>query len=763
MWRAGLAHAIGSTAAQLKRGASCLVDSRLRGWLAAALLLPLLACEAPEKKAATQYERGVALYEEGEDAKAMVEFPNVLRLDPKNADAIYRTGLIHERAGRLAEAYGAFRQAVEERPGLVAAQVKLGSLALAGNELEAAAAAAAIEKAEPGNLDGMTLKAALALRNGETQAALDLASAVLVEEPERENAVAVLVGAYHRLGETERALARLDEALAANAASVSLRLLKITLLNAETDDVEAILATYDELIALQPTDVFSRLSLAAFLEGQDEVAGAASVLRQAIADGIAAPQVAEGLVRLVHEAEGLDAAAAELEALIEADPDNHARRFLLADLYRNGGRQEDAEGALAAIAARAEDRAVADQARAAIAQVRLAAGNTEGARALASEVLAGDGEQRGANLVLGLIALDEGDFDEAIRSARVALREDPDWLPGLRLAAEGYLGKGATDLALDVLRQIVKLDPRGTRYAEVLAQLLTQRGEYEAALDAWDQVAHTAEDPSGALFARAAIELRRGGFAAAQADIEHLLATPGREFAGALLSGDLLLAQRRFEDSRQWFAKAQSAAPEAPHPLRGMVATYVAADDVEGALAFLAQRIEDKPDDTVGFFYRGELLAGQGKLEEAGTAFRETIRLHPEWLIPYQRLGAVLLQGGEEAEAIRVYREALQQSPDDPDLLNGLAMAHYTGGDPEGAIATYARLIEVQPDLEVAINNYAAMIADSAYEDQELLAHALELAARFRASDNADFLDTLGWLHYRRANSRLPPPFSSGQ
>jgi lipopolysaccharide biosynthesis regulator YciM len=148
----------------------------------------------------------------------------------------------------------------------------------------------------------MTLKAALALRNGETQAALDLASAVLVEEPERENAVAVLVGAYHRLGETERALARLDEALAANAASVSLRLLKITLLNAETDDVEAILATY-ELIALQPTDVFSRLSLAAFLEGQDEVAGAASVLRQAIADGIAAPQVAEGLVRLVHEAE----------------------------------------------------------------------------------------------------------------------------------------------------------------------------------------------------------------------------------------------------------------------------------------------------------------------------------------------------------------------------------------------------------------------------------------------------------------------------
>ena len=414
-------------------------EARLRGWLLAAMfLLGLTACEAPEEKAARHYERGVALYEEGEDAKAMIEFRHVLRLDPKNADAIYRTGLIHERAGRLGEAYAAFRQAVDERPGLVAAHAKIGALALAGNQLDdAAAAAAAIEKAEPGNLDGMTLKAALALRSGETQAALDLAEAVLAEAPERENAAAVLVGAYQRLGETERARAGLEEALAASPASIALRLLKIALLNAETDDVAAILATYDELIALQPTDAFSRLSLAAFLEGQGDRAGAASVLRQAIADGVAAPQVVEGLIRLVHEAEGVDAAAAELEALIEADPDNHARRFLLADLYRNAGRQEDAEGALAEIAARAADRAVVDQARAAITQIRLASGDTESARALASEVLAGHSEQRGANLVLGLIALDEGDFDEAIRSARVALRQDRNWLPGLRLAAEG--------------------------------------------------------------------------------------------------------------------------------------------------------------------------------------------------------------------------------------------------------------------------------------------------------------------------------------
>ncbi len=158
---------------------------------------------------------------------------------------------------------------------------------------------------------------------------------------------------------------------------------------------------------------------------------------------------------------------------------------------------------------------------------------------LAEEVLAENGEHRDANLVLGTMLLGKGKLDEAIRSGRSALRQEPTWLPALRLVAEAHLGKGETTLALDALRQIVDLDPNDARYAGLLAQLLTERGDDAAALKLWDRVAGLGDDPSPALRARAEIEMRRRNFPAAQADIDRLLGTPGQEETGSLLAGEL--------------------------------------------------------------------------------------------------------------------------------------------------------------------------------------------------------------------------------
>ena len=735
--------------------------------LAAVLLAAALVagCDSPEEKAARHLERGIALLEEGSDAKAMVELQNVLRLDPKNADALHHAGMIHERAGRLPQAYAAYQQAANERPGFVAANANLGALALAGGELDAAARAAeAIEGTEPGNPDALAIRGSIALRRGDTQAALDLASRALEAAPQHENAVAVLAGVYSRLGETGRAVARLDEAIAANPETVALRILKIILLEqanaaGEIADIEAISRTYEELFALEPENALHRLALADFHRRRGDVAGAQEVLRTALHEGIEAPHAAAGFVRLVYQERGFDAAVAELKGLIERDPDGHTLRFLLANLYASEKRSEDAEKTLAEVIARVETGPVADDARAATARVRLAAGDKEGARRLAEEVLAENGEHRDANLVLGTIFLGEGRLDEAIRSGRSALRQEPTWLPALRLVAEAHLKKGETTLAIDALRQIVELDPNDARYAGLLARLLTEQGDDAAALKLWDRVAGIGDDPTPALRARAEIEMRRRNFSAAQADIDRLLGTPGQELTGALLAGDLMLLQGRFDEGREWFARAAAMNPEAPHPVLGVARAYVAAGDADGALASLERRAEEHPDDAVAFDLLGGLLARLGRLDEAEAALREAMRLRPDWLVPYRQLGGMLREGGEEAEAVEVYRAALEQDPDDPGVLFELAMALYAGGDMAEAIATYERLMEVLPDAEVAINNYGALVADYAHEDPERLARALDLASRFRTRDDANLLDTLGWLHYRNGDFPVATTF----
>ena len=678
-----------------------------RGWALALLLLTAVACDSVEEKETRHLERGLELVEDGDGARAMVEFQNVLRLNPKNAEALFQIGQIHEGAGRLPEAYEAYRQAAAERQDFVAAHARLGAIALAVGDLEAAAAAAAaIEEVAPEDTEGLAIRGSLALRHGEIDAARQFASRALEAEPGNQAAVVVLAAADHRSGDTGRAIERLDAAIAAAPDDAELRITKIMLLEQRVDagagsdtDVEAITRAYDELLTLQPENALHRLALADFHRRQADIEQAQSVLRTAVLDdGLGSPNAAASLVRLVREHRGFEAAVRELEALMRRHPDEVALRFLLADLHASEGQLDAAESELAAIVDEAGEGPTTDDARAAMARIRLAAGDQDGARELATEVLAANGEHRGANHVLGTIDLLEGRTDEAIRRARTTLRISPNWTPGLRLLAEAHLATGETSLAIDALRQVVALDPTDVRSATRLARSLAAEGDHGAAIKLWDHVARVAEDPSAALQARAELQMRQGNLSAAREDIGRLLETPGQELTGTLMVGDLMLLQRRFDESRDWFAKAAALRPEASQPALGVARSYIAEGHPEGALAYLEQRVRDNPEDAAAFDLMGLVLVRQDRSEDAEQAFRDAIRLQPRWLEPYRRLGRVLREGGDAEAAAAVYRDALAQAPNDVNLLNELAFTYYRAGDYGAAADTYGHLLDVRPE-----------------------------------------------------------------
>ena len=72
--------------------------------------------------------------------------------------------------------------------------------------------------------------------------------------------------------------------------------------------------------------------------------------------------------------------------------------------------------------------------------------------------------------------------------------------------------------------------------------------------------------------------------------------------------------------------------------------------------------------------------------------------------------------------------------------------------DYEAAAEVFSNMLEENPRLDKAANNLAAVIADHQYDDPAKLDQALKLAERFQASENPYFLDTLGWVHYRRGD-----------
>jgi cellulose synthase operon protein C len=720
--------------------------------LAVFLVLLVAGCDTPEEKEAKHLARGIEFSEAGDDAKAMIEFRNVLRLNAKNAEALYEVGLIHERGERWVQAFSAFQGAAAERPGYIDANMKLGTLALMSNEVEIAEKAAAdILAVHPGNPDAEVLDAAVMLRRGDLERALATAEAVLADNPRHEHAVAVVVGVLQSRGRADAAVARIDQALALLPDNINLRALKVALFE-QLGDVDGARKLFGELVVLEPNNITHRLALSGFLYQQEDAAGAETALRDAVDQNLAIDDLGEALFQLVLRERGAAAAEAELKRLIQADSENVRFRFLLAELLTRDSRLEAAEAVLQAIVELA-DKETGQDATAAIARLRLEAGDMDSARKIADEVLAENKDHQGGNFVRGVVHLLDDDPDEALRSARMALGRDSTWAPGLKLLADAYLRKGNTDLAISALGEVVNLDPSDSDATEQLAILLTRRGDLDTALKLLDQLAETSREPGRALQARAQIRLQQRNWTAAEADIAQLLEIPGDGLGAAILAGTLDLARNRHQASREWFGKALELDQDAAEPLIGLVRSHLAEGNKEAALAFLEERTTGRPDDARAFQMKGELLAMEGAVDAAAAAFDSAIALRPEWSLPYRQLAALKRTHAKDLDAaVAVYERALAVMPNELEILVDMADSLLIGGRHVAAMEAYGRILGVDPANQGAANNYAALVADYAYEDAAELERALVIAQRFRTSTNGLFLDTLGWLHYRNGD-----------
>ena len=87
-----------------------------------ALLLLVTACADEEKQLGEFMERGLAAVEAENDEEAIIEFRNVIQLDPNDADAHFNLADALSTLGQLEEAVAHFERAVELRPEAEAAR-----------------------------------------------------------------------------------------------------------------------------------------------------------------------------------------------------------------------------------------------------------------------------------------------------------------------------------------------------------------------------------------------------------------------------------------------------------------------------------------------------------------------------------------------------------------------------------------------------------------------------------------------------------------
>ena len=124
----------------------------------------------------------------------------------------------------------------------------------------------------------------------------------------------------------------------------------------------------------------------------------------------------------------------------------------------------------------------------------------------------------------------------------------------------------------------------------------------------------------------------------------------------------------------------------------------------EGAAHFL-KALQIDPGDWIARYDLGKVLYEQGQTGEAVDQFRISLQINPACAEAHYNLGVVLQLQGQTGEAIDQFREALKLNPADLLSLNNLGYALLQQGQTEEAIAQFREALRIDPNNEIARKN----------------------------------------------------------
>jgi tetratricopeptide (TPR) repeat protein len=165
------------------------------------------------------------------------------------------------------------------------------------------------------------------------------------------------------------------------------------------------------------------------------------------------------------------------------------------------------------------------------------------------------------------------------------------------------------------------------------------------------------------------------------------------------------------------------------------------------------------PNNAAVHDLRAQVLMASRRFEPAVAAGEQAIKLMPTWWQAYRTLAMVHFAENKPDAAMAVYERGIKATNGASQLVVDYAQQQERLGHVDVAIRAYEDWLKREPHSDVAANNLAMLLVTHKGTDAAALKRALQLTEKFQTSNNAAFVDTLGWVHYLRGefNEAVPP------
>ena len=349
---------------------------------------------------------------------------------------------------------------------------------------------------------------------------------------------------------------------------------------------------------------------------------------------------------------------------------------------------------------------------------------------------------------LGLVLVDKGDYARAERLLLKSIEIDRGDAETWVALAQLYQATDRPDKAEQAYDKALIEDPDNRDVLLAAGRLAVNRGLPARARAYFDRLLALSDDPEVA--AKIALSyLTSYQFAAAAEVLDSARAAGLRDARISFYSG--LVHERLLQ-----YAKAAQAFAEVPSDselfqearLRRGNALSLAGQHGR-ALELFKNALAEKPDylPTYGAYARA--LERSGAKRQAENLLKTALenRSDPELI---EALAELYQRQDRSSEAIALLSAALAKNPQDEDLLYTLGAAYERKGEVDKAIAQMRLLLKINPEHANAMNFIGYSLAETGRdldEAEQLVTHALKLHP-----DSGAYLDSLGWLYFRRGD-----------
>lgn len=684
---------------------------------------------------------------------AMTAVQRALRIEPRQANALYLRGSVQHVGGDLQAAYASYGEALAINPSHIDALITRAALALDLDQVDQAQRdIAQLRKIQPREPRADYLSALIAERQGDSAGSLaamrrvtELLAPVPVESLRYQSQLLLLGGlSHHAVGEPEKAKPYLEAVIRQQPRNPAAKLLARILF--DQGQVENGIQLLENYLRAVPQDMQALSLLAAGHSALGRQAKATQLMTRALSANDN-PQMRIILGQSLMRAGKLDDAQGELENALRRSPGSLSAGLPLATLYLRSKQPAKAVSLAQTLVSAHPRQASVHQL---LGTALLAKGDRRAARASFEKALQLD--RRLVEPQMSLARLDhlEGRSQQA-QSRLQALHDANNEAiePMLELASLS-LSTGRPDDAQRWLERAVAVaGPREVRPQFALIDLFIQRQQSAKAVEAARALHARRGDEPAALIAYARAALAAND----QRTARGLLTTAGRrvgfEVDPLVEVGGLQHAAGDLPGARYTLGKALDLDAKHGQALLLLATVEMESGDLSKAATLAAQLEKLRPNEVASHLLLAEIATVRKQPEVALRALRRAHEVQAS-SVTTQRLMLNLAGQGNAAGARQVADTWLRQQPRDVPvrhLLGDLLMSNQQWAP---AKKNYDELLKLRPSDARALNNLAIVLGKLG-EDKAAIAMA-ERAVK-ASPGNAITLDTLAWLLHRQGQS----------